>query len=195
MTLHYYPPKAHDFVHKVLFLPHPTSIRTWAASVECESGFFCDMINLIEATAQIKSYLSDVILITYAMAKNKGTWWDPKKKCYVGRVNYCTGLSEAEDALATEALVFTICPITGHWKHQIAYFIQNKIQHQSKHSLSKIVLACCTQKSTCLLHWLLMVHTLIKAQQHSLALNRDLKHSNVLSLFMDPNHEDICHLQ
>ena len=39
MTLHYYSPKAYDFVRKVLMLPHPSSIRGWAASVDREPGY------------------------------------------------------------------------------------------------------------------------------------------------------------
>ena len=31
MTLHYYSPKAYDFAHTVLQLPHPSSIRSWSA--------------------------------------------------------------------------------------------------------------------------------------------------------------------
>ena len=34
---------------------------------------------------------------------------------------------EADDELATEALFFMIRSISGHWKHPIAYFLQNKI--------------------------------------------------------------------
>ena len=34
MTLHYYSPKAYNLVRKLLSLPHPASIRAWAASVE-----------------------------------------------------------------------------------------------------------------------------------------------------------------
>ena len=38
-TLHYYSPQAYDFVCQVFLLPHPTHIRSWAASVDCEPGF------------------------------------------------------------------------------------------------------------------------------------------------------------
>ena len=70
------------------------------------------------------SHTSDIVLIIDAMAIQKGTWWDPKKKCYTERVDYGTDLPEDEDDLGTEAMVFMICSITGHWKHPIAYFIQ-----------------------------------------------------------------------
>ena len=105
MTLHYYSPKAYDFARKVLYLPHPSSIRSWSASVDCEPGFLCDVIKLIgDMVTQ-----SDVVLIVDAMAIHKGTWWDPKKRSFVGNVDYGTAIPEASDELATEALVFLIC--------------------------------------------------------------------------------------
>ena len=127
MTLHYYSPKAYDFARKVLLLPHPSSIRSWAASVDCEPGFLCDVITSIGVMAQKKTFLSDVVLIVDAMAIYKGTWWDPKQGCYAGQVDYGTAMPEASDDLATEALVFLISGIKGHWKHPIAYFLHNKI--------------------------------------------------------------------
>ena len=42
LTLHYYSPRAYDFVHQVLLLPHPSRIQSWAASVDCEPGFLCE---------------------------------------------------------------------------------------------------------------------------------------------------------
>ena len=122
VTLHYYSPKAYDFVHKVLALPHPSSIHSWAASVNCEPGFLCDIIKLLGGMVQNKSSASDVVLIVDAMSLYKGTWWDPKEWCYVRTVDYGTGFPEAEDELATEALVFMISSISGHWKHPIVYF-------------------------------------------------------------------------
>ena len=139
VTLHYYSPKAYDFVCKVLALPHPSSIHSWAASVNCEPGFLCDIIKLLGGMVQNKSSASDVVLIVDAMSLYKGTWWDPKEWCYVGTVDYGTGLPEAEDELATEALVFMISSISGHWKHPIAYFLQNKI---SAEVLTQLIQDC-----------------------------------------------------
>ena len=73
MRLHYYSPKAYDFVRKVLYLPHPSSIRSWAASVDCEPGFLCDVINFIGNMATNNTTVSDVVLIVDAMAIHKGT--------------------------------------------------------------------------------------------------------------------------
>ena len=63
VTLHYYWPKAYDFVCKVLALPHPSSIHAWAAWVNWEPGFLCDIIKLLGVMLQNKSSASDVVLI------------------------------------------------------------------------------------------------------------------------------------
>ena len=44
MTLHYYSPKAYDFVHKMFSLLHPDSIHTWAGSVDCEPGYLTNVV-------------------------------------------------------------------------------------------------------------------------------------------------------
>ena len=88
LTLHYYSPKAYDFVHKLLALPHPSSIRTWAASVDCEPGYLTNVINAISSVVEKKPSMSDVVLIVDAMALHKGIMWDQKAKQYVGTVNY-----------------------------------------------------------------------------------------------------------
>ena len=126
MTLHYYSPKAYDFVCKILMLPHPASIRCWAASVDCNAGYLMDVIKLIGQTAEKNKWMSDVVLVLDAMALHKGTIWDPKSKQYVGTVDYGTAMPEVPDDLATEALVFMIVGVNGHFKHPIAYALQDK---------------------------------------------------------------------
>ena len=41
-------------------------------------------------------------------------------------VNYGTAVPEPPDELATEALVFMISSLTGHFKHPVAYVLQDK---------------------------------------------------------------------
>ena len=78
--------------------------------------------------------MSDVVLIVDAMDLHKGTWWDEKKRCYIGRVDCGTALPDAGDNLATEALVFMIGGVAGHWKHPTSYFFQIRSPHLSKPS-------------------------------------------------------------
>ena len=126
MTLHYYSPKAYDFVRKILALPHPSSIRAWGASVDCSPGYLTNVIEMLGATVAKKSWMSDVVLIVDAMSLRKGTVWDLVSKKYVGTVDYGTALPESPDNLATEALVFMIVGVSGHFKHPIAYVLQDK---------------------------------------------------------------------
>ena len=46
-------------------------------------------------------------------------------------------MPEAGDNLATEALVFMIGGVTGHWKHPIGYFLQKKISASVQAQLIK----------------------------------------------------------
>ena len=126
MTLHYYSPKAYEFARNVLSLLHASTIRAWASSVDCQPGFLDNVIKSIGECVQMKGWMSNVVLIVDTMALYKGTIWDPKSKSYVGLVDYGTAKPEPEENMASEALVFMISGITGHWKHPVAYFLQDK---------------------------------------------------------------------
>ena len=47
MTLHYYSPRAYDFVFKFFALPHASSISSWAASVDCEPRYLTNVSQLL----------------------------------------------------------------------------------------------------------------------------------------------------
>ena len=73
MTVHYYSPKAYEFVCQVLKLPHTSRIWHWAASVNCEPGYLTDVIKLIGLDAKIDHSMTDAVLVVDAMAIHKGT--------------------------------------------------------------------------------------------------------------------------
>ena len=93
-----------------------------------------------------------------------------KEKCAVGRVGYGTGLPEAEDDLAIEVLVIMIFGIPSHWKHQIAYFLQNKISASVQPQLINDCIDFLHWENWHVMALVLMVHIIIKAQQQSLAV-------------------------
>ena len=39
-TVHFYSPKAYLYLRKILQLPHPSSIREWTSTINCEPGLF-----------------------------------------------------------------------------------------------------------------------------------------------------------
>ena len=43
LTLHFYSPRAYDYLRKVFDFPHPKSLYVWTSSVDCEPGLFLDV--------------------------------------------------------------------------------------------------------------------------------------------------------
>ena len=76
MTLHYYSPKAYDFVRKILKLPHASSIKAWASSVDCEPGHLTNVIKAIGQLAARKTWMQDDVLVVDAMSLHKMTIYD-----------------------------------------------------------------------------------------------------------------------
>ena len=68
VTLHYYSPKAYNFVRRVMHLPHEKHICKWNSPVNCEPGFLSDVIELLGKRAKCDKMLQDVVLIIDAMA-------------------------------------------------------------------------------------------------------------------------------
>ena len=66
------------------------------------------------------------------MAIHKGTWWDAKRKTYVGQVDYGTALIEAEEDLATEVLVLLVSG--GFWSLEASSRLLPTEQKFSRHS-------------------------------------------------------------
>ena len=75
MTLHYYSPKAYEFVCQRLKLPHTSRIQSWAASVNSEQGHLTDVIKLIGLAAKTDHSMTDAVLVVDVMAIHKGTFW------------------------------------------------------------------------------------------------------------------------
>ena len=48
VSLHFYSPKAYKFARKAFHLPSPSTIRSWATTVECEPGFLNQVINHLQ---------------------------------------------------------------------------------------------------------------------------------------------------
>ena len=97
MALHYYSPKAYEFVYKVLKLPHSSSICTWAASVDCEPGYLTNVISLIGQLAEKKKWMSDVVLVVDTMSLSKMTVYDWATQSFVGLGDYGSAIPEPQD--------------------------------------------------------------------------------------------------
>ena len=154
MTLHYYSPKAYDFVHKVLLLPHPTSIKTWVASVDCEP----DVSVVCSGWLRIWLRASQVCQMLY--------WWlmqwpyTTKEHGVIQRKNVILRWLIMVQVFLKLGMIYLL----RHWcsqfvvvlvigSTQLHTFYNTKFQNQSKHCWLMIALACCTKKIYMPMHW------------------------------------------
>ena len=57
LTLHFYSPRAYEFMRSAFSLPAPSSIANWTSSVQCEPGFFSDVfLSLKEMASKDDNY-------------------------------------------------------------------------------------------------------------------------------------------
>ena len=125
VSLHFYSPKAYEYVRKALHLPCSATIRAWAAAIQCEPGFLTDVIRHLQDT--LKEDEKDCILLVDEMAIKKEVVWDVKNKKFAGHTDYGPILAEEPDSIATNALVFMAVGLKRPWFHPIAYFMVDRV--------------------------------------------------------------------
>ena len=126
VSLHFYSPRAYEYVRKFLHLPCSATIRAWAAAIQCEPGFLTDVIEHLQNT--LKDDEKDCILLVDEMAIKKEVIWDVKNKKFAGHTDYGPTLAEEPDSIATNALVVMAVGLKRPWFHPIAYFLVDQAQ-------------------------------------------------------------------
>ena len=106
VTLHFYSAQAYEFLREYLHLPHPSTIRQWSASLNCQPGFLSEVIDHLKQEAEDNEFMKHCTLMLDAMALKKEIVYDPKYGKYSGFVDCGNFLPTSDDSLATEALVF-----------------------------------------------------------------------------------------
>ena len=64
LTLHFYSPRAYEYLRSIFTLSHPSSLANWTSSVNCEVGFFTDIFKKLQNLANI---LIIVIILFFVM--------------------------------------------------------------------------------------------------------------------------------
>ena len=119
MTLHYYSPKAYEYVRTILPLPHESLIKKWS---------FESLQQDIAKSPEKK----DCFLIIDAMSTRKQILCDSTQDKYVGFVNYGPIQTEKPDTLASEAVVFLLVGARTQWKCPIGYFLADKMSSRTQ---------------------------------------------------------------
>ena len=76
VSLHFYSPKAYKFVRKAFHLPSPSTIRSWATTVECEPGFLKQVINHLQNNLPEDN--KDCVLLVDEMSIESDVLWDAR---------------------------------------------------------------------------------------------------------------------
>ncbi len=141
MTLHFYSPRAFEYVRKIFDLPHPRSIRAWTSSVECAPGFFKKVFDRLRGMVEADPINADCALIFDGMSIRQAAMFNRCLGRMLGFVDYgegiipCSDEDDEDDTIASEALIFMISSLRAHWKYPIGFVFCNKIKANEQYSL------------------------------------------------------------
>ncbi|KAL1277059.1 hypothetical protein QQF64_023732 [Cirrhinus molitorella] len=135
-TLHFYSPKAYDYVREkfLLALPHPQTIRKWYSSISTDPGFTVASFTALKShVAEQKKVGKDTVcsLMLDEMYIHKQTEFGGDQ--IHGYVDI--GGGEIENVVATQALVLMVVAINESWKIPIAYFLINSMTGSERASI------------------------------------------------------------
>ena len=140
MTLHYYSPKAYEYVRTILPLPHESLIKKWSSVVECQPGFIRESFESLQEDIAKSPEKKNCFLIIDAMSTRKQILYDSTQDKYVGFVNYGAIQTEKPDTPASEAVVFLLVGARTHWKCPIGYFLADKMSSRTQAKLVQLAL-------------------------------------------------------
>ena len=136
ITLHFYSPRAYEFVRTIFILPDPRSISHWTSTVKCEPGLLIDVFQYVQAMIKNDPYNADCILICDGMAIMQYVIFNRVTGSYDGFVNLGEGVATEEDETeASEALVFMLVSLRFKWKYPCGYVLIDKINANDLHCL------------------------------------------------------------
>lgn len=139
-TLHFYSGKAYDYVRETfhLNLPHPSTIRKWSSTIECEPGFSTTCIEALSIKSKEAKVLGKKVicaLMLDEMAIKKQIEFDGSR--YWGYVDLGMDLQNSEVHPASEALVVMVVSQNASWKLPIAYFLIKSLTASEKANIVK----------------------------------------------------------
>ena len=136
LTVHFYSPRAYQYLRPILSLPHPRSLCEWTSTVACEPGFFKDAFEHIKGLVKINPENADCSLVCDGMAIRNNIIYNKKTGQYIGFIDYGGNIViDDEDTEAKEALVFMLVSLRKSWKYPVGYVLIDKINAINLNSL------------------------------------------------------------
>ena len=126
-TLHFYSPKAYDFVRQTFnkALPHESTIRKWFSNISGSPGFSTAAFELLKEKQEEGRETGKPVLVSVMldeMSLKRQIDYDSTTLSYSGYVNIGEGLSQEGQKPATDALVIMVVGINWHFEIPVAYF-------------------------------------------------------------------------
>ena len=144
LTLSFYSPRAYEYLRRVFSLPHSNSLGEWTSSVNCEPGFFMDVLKSLKEKINKNPTHAECALLCDAMSIMSSVVYNNSTGNYDGYVNYGPGIVVPdEDIVAKEALVFMLVSFRGHWKYPVGYVLDDKINAKDLNCLLSRIIDLC----------------------------------------------------
>lgn len=136
LTLHFYSPKAYNYVRKTwsLLLPHPSTIKQWYRVVDGSPGFTKEALDAIKLRSLATKKPVIINLVIDEMSIREQVVYNEGK--LHGGVDFGT-LDNDSDSIETakNALVFMAVSLNDNWKVPIAYFLISSLSGQERSNL------------------------------------------------------------
>ena len=145
LTLHFYSPKAYEYVRDTfgLALPHNRTIREWYAGVDGDPGFTKSAFQALRLRCkegEQKGKRVIVALMLDEMAIRKHVEFSNGK--FHGFVDVGAGVTSDSAPLAKDALVLMAVALKESWKIPLGYFLLDGISGAEK---ANLVIECITR--------------------------------------------------
>ena len=128
-ALHYYSPRAYEYVRKYFQLPHKSTLRSWMSNVECRQGFCTPAFE--ELSRRRESDKADNFkvcsLVADEISLKKHIHFDSSASSFFGYVDKGLVHETDETSKATSALVLMAVGLKSYWKIPLAYVLVNGV--------------------------------------------------------------------
>lgn len=135
LTLHYYSPRAYEYVrnHFDLCLPHTKTISSWYKTINGNTGISTEALESIKNRVKNVEYTLCGSIQFDEMAIREHLEYDGVQ--FSGYVDLGCNIGCDDSTLATQALVFMVTCVNSAWKIPIAYYFIKGISAKEKSNL------------------------------------------------------------
>ncbi|CAB3242046.1 unnamed protein product [Arctia plantaginis] len=145
LTLHFYSPKAYEFIRKTYntCLPHTRTLSKWYQHIDAEPGFTKEAFDTLKR--KVKETVHPVIcaLTLDEMSIRKCLTWKPMAQKLYGRVDLGHDVNSDSVEEASQCLVLLLTAINGSWKLPIGYFLIVSLTGEQKATLVRTAIQLC----------------------------------------------------